>query len=240
MVTVGSSEPRPAPVLELRDVSVRFGQRAVFSGLSLEVGSGECVGVLGVNGSGKTTLLRLASGLMRPTSGERRGPRRVAYVPAAFEPPPMAAGSWLKRVNGQRRKYNTINALDQMGFDGRLNQAMGALSFGNLRKLALVDALTSDCPFVAIDEAHAGLDDRGIGGLHELITANLDRGVAALISDQDSQTSGVAHRFVRLGDGEVPAPKPAGTTITFAGPAANRQALVNAAERLGFRAHVPR
>ena len=57
------------PVLELIDISTRFGQQQIHSHLNLQIDSGQIVGLLGGSGSGKTTLLREMLGLLPPTSG---------------------------------------------------------------------------------------------------------------------------------------------------------------------------
>jgi lipooligosaccharide transport system ATP-binding protein len=60
------------PVIELDDVSKKFGDRMAVDGLDLEVPSGVCFGLLGPNGAGKTTTLRMIYGVTRPTSGTIR------------------------------------------------------------------------------------------------------------------------------------------------------------------------
>lgn len=65
-----SVAPEPArPLIEVRDVVKRYGDKTVLSGINLEVHRGETLVVIGGSGSGKTTLARLIMGLERPTSG---------------------------------------------------------------------------------------------------------------------------------------------------------------------------
>lgn len=86
--------PRPARtagevVLSLRDASLRFGERTLWSGLDLDVAAGEFVAVLGANGSGKSSLLKAILGQLPLSSGTirflgepvRGGNRRIGYVP---------------------------------------------------------------------------------------------------------------------------------------------------------------
>jgi branched-chain amino acid transport system ATP-binding protein len=63
------SESRDAPVLELRDVEAAYGPFRALFGVSVAVGAGEAVALVGPNGSGKTTTARVASGLVAPTAG---------------------------------------------------------------------------------------------------------------------------------------------------------------------------
>ena len=63
---------RPEPLLELRGLDVFYGRVQVLHGVSLTVGQGEIVALIGSNGAGKTTTLRTISGLVRPAQGEVR------------------------------------------------------------------------------------------------------------------------------------------------------------------------
>ena len=67
-----------APLLELDDVSARYGQVAALHGVSLTVGEGEIVALLGANGAGKTTTLRAVSGTVR-RSGDGRARRQASW-----------------------------------------------------------------------------------------------------------------------------------------------------------------
>jgi ABC-type cobalamin/Fe3+-siderophores transport system ATPase subunit len=59
------------PILELKNVSFRYpGNRQIVDDLSFSIGNGEFIGLLGANGSGKSTILKLASGMLRPVSGD--------------------------------------------------------------------------------------------------------------------------------------------------------------------------
>src|SRR5437899_9466934 len=70
--------PAMAPLLELVDVSARYGQITALHGVSLTVDEGEVVALLGANGAGKTTTLRAVSGTVRRTGGIAIGGRRLA------------------------------------------------------------------------------------------------------------------------------------------------------------------
>jgi len=115
------SESGLKPVVALEDVAVRLGGRRVLDDASLAVGAGEVVGVTGPNGAGKTTLLRVAANLLRPVRGRRVGRPKLAYVPAAIEPPLLRAGSWLGGVRRDRRVAPS-SVLERLGFDGDLDR----------------------------------------------------------------------------------------------------------------------
>src|SRR5579862_9677330 len=123
---MGRSETKPVVVLQA--VTVRLGGRAVLRDADLTVDGGEVVGVTGPNGAGKTTLLRVAANLLRPVRGRRLGRPKLAYVPAAIEPPMLRASTWLDGVRRDRLVAAT-SVLEHLGFDGDLDRPCRELSF---------------------------------------------------------------------------------------------------------------
>lgn len=71
------------PLLEMRDLTLKYGTRQVFSGLNLRVKPGQVVGILGQNGAGKTTLLKSVLGDVKPAAGTifRQGSAKISYLP---------------------------------------------------------------------------------------------------------------------------------------------------------------
>jgi ABC-type multidrug transport system ATPase subunit len=61
---------RSQSILQLRQLTVRFGTKTVLDNIDVDIKSGEFVGVIGQNGAGKTTLLRVILGLLKPNHGE--------------------------------------------------------------------------------------------------------------------------------------------------------------------------
>ena len=101
------------------------------------------------------------------------------------------------------RRTNPQEILEILGFRGDLKASCRQLSFGNLRKLILADALSSQEPFVAIDDASAGLDDRGLVGLASLCEEIAQSGVSVVLADQDSAALQQSQHVVRISDGCV-------------------------------------
>jgi ABC-type multidrug transport system ATPase subunit len=233
----------PAGVVAgLDSVTLAYGNKVVLDGVSVSVSGGELLGVRGANGAGKTTLLRLLAGVCRPSSGLRYGPKRAAYVPAALTPPKLSARLWL---DGLPRAHRTdpLAALDRLGFDGKLDGPCRALSFGNLRKLLLAEALSSGESLIAIDECSAGLDDRGIAGFAALVAELREGGVALVLADQQSRPIPSATRVVQVGGGSIvdvdglDAQIQANSEtveLRFRGPAVAANDLTREAEALGF------
>ena len=77
-----------SPILDLRGVTVRYGQRAALDNISFSLGVGDRVAVVGPNGAGKSTLFKTIAGLLDPTEGEVRvfGHRPVGHICIAYVP----------------------------------------------------------------------------------------------------------------------------------------------------------
>ncbi len=229
--------------VRLQEAAVRFGAHTAVQPLTLDVGPGELLSVGGHNGSGKTTLLRLMAGVVKPSSGTRAGPKRAAYVPAAVQPPPMPVQQWLSSIPRPRRSdpASAIAGLDRLGFRGSLAKSCRALSFGNLRKLLLVEAFSSGEDLVVIDEATSGLDRPGTEGLVELVTEAMDQGIAVVAADQYGRR---ALRFgtpLFLDGGRAVEPEgegddPLQAVLRLSGPPERVEQMLAAAAEFGFSA----
>jgi ABC-type multidrug transport system ATPase subunit len=137
----------------------------VLDGVSLRLGRGECVGLVGENGAGKTTLLRILVGLLPPASGSvlRRG--SVGYCPQEalvfdgltvdenFEFFAAAYG-----VSRERRRTATEALTQQLNFTRDRRTPVGALSGGTRQKLNLAIALLARPDVLVLDEPYAAFD----------------------------------------------------------------------------------
>ena len=163
------------------------GRRAVQSlqGISLEIASGSCVGVIGVNGAGKTTLLRILLGYLQPSAGRvsiaGRAPRAYAerhgigYVPERVSVPrrwtvegALQAYSLLGNVGDDGRE-RVEEALSRLGLETVRHRRVGSLSKGNLQRLAIAQALLCDRRLLVLDEPTDGLDPVWIARLRGLV-----------------------------------------------------------------------
>ena len=223
------------PVVELAGATVRFGGHTVLDDVALACAPGAVVELRGSNGSGKTTVLRLLAGVRRPSVGRRRGPGAVAFVPAAVEPPAVSVGTWLTAVRA--RAAPVAPALAALGFTGAVDDLCRVLSYGNLRKLLLADALTARARLVVVDEAREGLDPPGIEGLGLLVRAVASRGAAVVLADQAVHPALPGAQVLVVAAGRV-GPAPSGAEpeaeVVLRGPVAGLDALRDEARRLGF------
>ena len=240
----GSSDPpalgRPlsrSALLTLDRVAVRLGGQPVLREVDLTIAPGEVVGVTGPNGAGKTTLLRVAANVLRPVAGRRVGTPRLAYVPAAVEPPLLTVRGWLTGIRPTRR-VPWSSVLESLGFEGELDRPCRELSFGNLRKMLLADAFSSCADLVVIDEASEGLDSTGAAALLALMADVRARSAAVVFSEQLTQTIVGADRVASLSHGTLRVDSASGNaelTVRLRGPSARVEELTTRAAELGFR-----
>ena len=195
----------PVPARLVADhVSMRFGRRRLFDGLSVEVAPEAPLAVVGANGSGKSTLLRILAGLTAPTGGAVRLevggratppealPRTVGFVAPALQLyEPLIARETLRFLATARRLPEAgrriAAVLDRVGLGDRADEAVGAYSTGMRQRLRLATALLHDPPVLLLDEPGATLDAAGrdlvesvIGGQKIVVVATNDPGEAAL------------------------------------------------------------
>ena len=193
-------------LLELRDVDARYGPVRALNGLSLEVGEGEVVAVLGANGAGKTTTLRAISGTVRRTGGEirfdgkplgRRGPEAVAKLGIAHVPEGrgtfaelsvrenLRLGAWTRRGAVRLEQERVLSYFPALA--DRAGQAAGTLSGGEQQMLALGRALMARPKLLLLDEPSLGLaplvTQEIFAALERL---NRDEGTAIVVVEQNA------------------------------------------------------
>jgi heme exporter protein A len=170
----------------------------VLAGVSLELGAGECLHVLGPNGSGKTTLLRIVAGLLtpemgtvewggRPTSADRDAwCASFSYLAHSDGlKPELTAHENLAFDVGMRRAVGDVEiraVLDEVGLGAARSRAAGTLSAGQRRRLAIARVMLAAAPLWILDEPHTNLDIAGTELVSRVIGRHLDGGGAALIA----------------------------------------------------------
>jgi branched-chain amino acid transport system ATP-binding protein len=189
-----------AALLELRDVEARYGPVQALRGVSLEVGEGEIVAVLGANGAGKTTTLRAVSGTVKRSgeirfAGARsgRGPEAVARQRIAHVP--EGRGTFVDlsveenlRLGAYTRRDREVRADVErvLGWFPQLQDRLG-LSGGEQQMLALARALMLRPRLLLLDEPSLGLAPIVVSQLFEIVRRlNEDEGLAFLVVEQNA------------------------------------------------------
>ncbi|WP_107846662.1 metal ABC transporter ATP-binding protein [Litoreibacter ponti] len=160
-------------LVQISDLSVRFGASTVLDRVGLHVDAGEIVTIVGPNGSGKSTLLRTIIGAVRPAAGriDIAPELRVGYVPQKLQIDatlPMTARRFLS-LPARVGKDETDAALAQAGCAGLGERQMSQLSGGQYQRVLLARALLGSPQLLILDEATQGLDQRGSAAFYQQI-----------------------------------------------------------------------
>ena len=218
-------------VLELREVSKVYGTGAAevhaLRQVSLSVGGGELVAVMGPSGSGKSTLLTIAGSLEEPTSGTvlitgidlsgashndqaklRR--RLIGYVFQDFN---LLAGLTavenvtlpleLDGVRAKAARSAGMKALAELGVAEQADRFPDELSGGQRQRVAIARAVVGDRQVLLADEPTGALDSVNGEAVMRLLRAACQRGVAGVVVTHDPQLASCADRVVFLRDGSI-------------------------------------
>jgi len=197
----------PEALLELEDVTARYGPVTALHGISLSVGEGEAVAVLGANGAGKTTTLRAISGTVRRSGGiaydgksiSRSSPEAVARAGIAHVPEGRGTLTELTvrenlRLGAYTRRDRKAIANDEervLGHFPRLqerrDQRAGTLSGGEQQMLALARALMLRPRLLLLDEPSLGLAPLVVAEIFRIVgDLNEREGLAVLVVEQNA------------------------------------------------------
>ncbi|WP_042428828.1 ABC transporter ATP-binding protein [Streptacidiphilus anmyonensis] len=183
-------------MIDVYDLTKRYGQNTVVDGLSFTVRPGAVTGFLGPNGAGKSTTMRMMLGLTHPDSGSARIAGRpyhelrhpVRQVGALLETAVAHRGltaanhlRWIAESNGIPRG-RVAQVLDLVGLSGAARQRLGTFSLGMGQRLGLAAALLGDPAVLVLDEPVNGLDAEGIRWLRELLRHQAAEGRTVLVS----------------------------------------------------------
>jgi ABC-2 type transport system ATP-binding protein len=183
-------------MLEVSDLTKRFGATLAVDGLSFRATPGRILGFLGPNGAGKTTTLRTLLGLTLPTSGAatvdgrpyRTLPDPIAVVGAVLEGPqfhPGRTGRNHLRVLATAAGLPASRAdevLRLVELDAAGRRRVKGYSLGMRQRLSLAGALLGDPAALVLDEPANGLDPQGIRWLRDFLRARAAEGRTVLIS----------------------------------------------------------
>jgi len=232
-------------LLEVEAVGVAYGKRRALEGVSLSVGHGEIVTLLGANGAGKSTTLKTISGLVRPARGRivyqgdditRVAPdvivaRGIAHVPEARQIFPeftvrenLLVGGHTRRRNHELREG--IARAERLFpiLAERARQRAATLSGGEQQMLAIARALMARPRLLLLDEPSLGLAPLVVREIFRVIREINAAGVGILLVEQDARLAlGVAARGYVLETGRVVVQ---GASATLAGDPRIRQAYL--------------
>jgi Cu-processing system ATP-binding protein len=206
-------------VIRFEGFSKRYGAHFAVDSLTLEIGRGEAVALLGPNGSGKTTCLKAAAGLLRPSAGEVRlgePPRSAAdpearavlsFLPQRVAFPDSLTGrevvEFYRGLRGAASE-RTAEVLRFASLNGASARPVGTYSGGMVQRLGLAVALLPQAPVLLLDEPTAALDPDGLCAFYGLVAQRKAEGRTVLFTSHHlGDVERLADRFAVLVAGRL-------------------------------------
>ncbi len=214
-------------MIEIKELSKRFGNTVAVDNLSLSIGAGEFFTMLGPNGAGKTTTLKIVAGLLNPTSGrisvggfdmavkttEAKGLMCfIPDVPYVYEK--LTGREFLYfigelyRLERKRCREDTERLLALFSMEDYGDQLMEGYSHGMRQKIVISSALLPSPKLIIIDEPMVGLDPKSIRLVKDILKARTAEGATILMSthtlelaEEVSDRVGIIHhgRLIAVG-----------------------------------------
>jgi putative ABC transport system ATP-binding protein len=204
------------------------GKFSALRDISLEIGAGQFVGLIGKSGSGKSTLLNVVGGIDQPSSGtvavngtaitemrqsklaEWRG-RNVGFVFQFFQLLPtltaaenvMLPMDFCRTYPTAERRNRAIALLHRVGVATHADKLPNTLSGGEQQRVAIARALANDPPIVVADEPTGNLDSITARAILDLLRELKDGGTTVLIATHEADISAIADRTIEISDGAL-------------------------------------
>ncbi|AGB16125.1 ATPase component of Mn/Zn ABC-type transporter [Halovivax ruber XH-70] len=195
-------------VVHLENVSFSYGEQPAVADVTLSVGAGEFLGLIGPNGSGKTTLLHLLLGLLEPDSGrvELFGQpvssfdqgERIGYVSQGAtdraETMPVTVREVVRMGRFAHAGHSRLAEEDRDAVDAALatvdienlaERRIGSLSGGQRQRAYIARALASEADLLALDEPTVGVDAESRDAFYQLLASLNDRGITIVLIEHD-------------------------------------------------------
>ncbi|MER2060534.1 MAG: ABC transporter ATP-binding protein [Niallia sp.] len=183
-------------VLEVRNLTKKFGGFTALNGVDFEVGSGEVFGFIGPNGAGKSTTIRVLLGILKATEGDVKlfGKdawqdavdihKRLAYVPGDVNLWPNLTGGEVIDLFIKLRGNNNTSRREELikKFDLDPTKKCRTYSKGNRQKVALIAAFSQDADLYILDEPTSGLDPLMEKVFQECVMDVKSKGKSVLLS----------------------------------------------------------
>jgi len=205
-------------MIEVQNLSKRYGDKLAVDGLSFVVQPGIVTGFLGPNGAGKSTTMRMIAGLDEPTTGRvlvNGGDYRSATAPMGelgvlLEAKAVHTGRSarnhllaLAQTNGISRQ-RVDEVIDMVGLHGVASRRVGGFSLGMGQRLGVASALLGNPQTVVLDEPVNGLDPEGVLWMRTMLTDLAAAGHTVFVSSHlMSEMAQTATRLVVVGRGRL-------------------------------------
>ena len=210
-------------MIEVKNLTHRYGDRVALSNVSFEVKKGEIFGLLGPNGGGKSTLFRILSTMMAPTSGAasiaghdvERDPAAVRRaIGVVFQTQSLdkaltveenlRAQGHLHALSGADLRERIERAMERLGLADRCKDLVETLSGGLRRRVEIAKALLHRPQVLLMDEASSGLDPAARRDLSRHVESLREHeGVTILLTTHILEEAGRCDRLILLHQGSI-------------------------------------
>ncbi len=212
-------------MLSIKQLNAAYGVIPVLHDLSLDVGQGEIVALVGSNGAGKTTLLNTISGLLQASAGQitfertridQLAPHHIVAAGLSHIPegrkifPYLSVRENLMMGACQRRAWSGRHKMLRQAvemfpiLEERAHQRASLMSGGEQQMLVIASGLMSQPKLLLIDEPSLGLSPAIMAHIYEIIQTFPKMGITVLLSEQNAQAAlEIADRAYVLQDGEI-------------------------------------
>ena len=209
-------------MIEVKNVTKRYGSYVAVDNISFDVKDGEVVGFLGPNGAGKSTTMNMITGFIEPSSGQiivngndiskrpRKAKKDIGYmpenVPLYYE---LTAKEFitymaeLKLVKRSNRKEEVEKVISEVGLEDVKNKLIRNLSRGYKQRVSLAGALVGSPDVIILDEPTVGLDPKQITEIRDLIKKLGKKHTVILSSHILSEVSQICERVIIINKGKI-------------------------------------
>ena len=189
-------------MINVNNVSKRFGENEVLSDISVRLDSGKIYGLVGRNGCGKTMLMKCICGFVKPTSGKIVIDGKVLgkdmdvpeHMGIIIENPgfiPYYSGyknlRLLASVRGKTGKKEIAEYMEMVGLDAKSKKHVSKYSLGMRQKRGIVQAIMERPEILLLDEPMNGLDRKSVELVRNLIKKTADAGAVVLLSSHNQE-----------------------------------------------------
>ena len=209
-------------VIEVKNVTKKYGTTIAVDNISFTVNDGEVVGFLGPNGAGKSTTMNMITGFIEPTKGQivingvdiskrpRKAKKEIGYmpenVPLYYELTAKEFISYmaeLKLVKRNERKQKVEEVIKEMGLEDVQNKLIRNLSRGYKQRVSLGGALIGDPDVIILDEPTVGLDPKQITEIRNLIKKLGEKHTVILSTHILSEVSQICEKVIIINKGKI-------------------------------------
>lgn len=202
----------------VEELTKSYGDLVALNRVSLKVGGGDQVALLGLNGSGKTTLLRIAAGLLDPTqgrvvvaghvAGSLEARSAVSFIPdnpVLYDDLSVEEHlEYICRLHGKKDwEPYAAELVERLGLVNRIEDLPSTFSRGLRQKVSIALAFVRPFEVLLVDEPFVGLDQPGKEALLELLGEAAGGGAAVIVSTHQVEYLSQASRCVGLRDGKA-------------------------------------